>query len=145
MRSAEVPERLLTGSEELTFHFQYPKLQAPSCHAVSVNQGPQSKWKPARQPLKALTALVLRALISIKERPFLLARLQILLGLYLTYEAIMRPDWLAVRLNRLNASAILLDAATVPFESFGDLTALLTAAGCPIVILRGEELQETKP
>ena len=69
----------------------------------------------------------------------------ILLGIYLTYEAIMRPDWLAVRLNRLNASAILLDAATVPFESFGDLTALLTAAGCPIVILRGEELQETKP
>lgn len=51
------------------------------------------------------------------------------------------PDWFADKLDRLNASAVILDAEATPLEGFRQLTRLLTVARCPIVILRSAQLQ----
>lgn len=52
-----------------------------------------------------------------------------------------RRDWFAARLDRLNASAVILDAGSTPLDGFGQLASLLSVARCPIVILRSAELQ----
>ena len=50
-------------------------------------------------------------------------------------------DWFAAKLDRLSASAVILDAEATPLDGFRQLTRLLTVARCPIVILRSAQLQ----
>ena len=54
---------------------------------------------------------------------------------------VRRTDWFPERLDRLNASVVLLDAAAIALEGYQGLTTLLTVARCPIVIFRSAESQ----
>lgn len=53
----------------------------------------------------------------------------------------LRPDWFADKLDRLNASAVVLDAISTPLDGFRQLAPLLMVARCPIVILRSAHVQ----